>query len=396
MTIRRGRQFLMTPGPTPVPERVLQAMHRQPVDISGDEFPGLARGCMDDLKQVFRTDSEVFIYAANGHGAWEAAICNIFSPGDRILLPVSGIFSESWGSMAETFGLAVEYLPGDWRHAVDPAAVEARLAEDRDHRIKAVLMVQTDTATAVTSDVPAVRRAIDAAHHPALFMVDAIASIGTIDLRMDDWDIDVVVSASQKALMGPPGLSFTGASAKALAAGRGARLPRRYWDWQARLSAEDYLWFCGTGPEHLIFALREALDMVLEETLEGAFQRHARLAEAVRAGVAHWGADGGLDFNAAVPAERANSVTTILMPEGVDGGELRRLCRQTFNVSLGGGLGRLDGKAVRIGHMGDINEPHILGAMATMEIGFQLLDIPYQKGGVTAAVDSLAAAATPA
>jgi len=394
MTVKRGRQFLMTPGPTHVPERVLRAMQRQAIDITDGEFPPLARGCLDDLKRVFRTDSEVFIYAANGHGAWEAALCNVLSPGDRVLLPVSGNFSESWGRMAEAFDLDVEYLPGDWRHAPDPAAVEARLAEDREHAIKAVLVVQTDTATSVTTDVVAMRRAIDAANHPALYLVDAIASMGTIDLRMDEWRIDVVVSASQKALMGPPGLSFTGASEKALAAAKTATLPRRYWDWGQRLAPENYMWFCGTAPEHLIFALRESLDMVFEETLEGAFRRHARLAKAVRRGVAHWAeADGGVGFNAALPEERANSVTTISVPEGVDGAALRTLCRERFNVALGAGLGRLQGKAFRIGHMGDINEPLILGALASVEVCLQLMDIPHQKGGVTAAIDYLAATA---
>lgn len=390
MTIQRGRHFLMTPGPTNVPERVLQAMNRQAIDIGGDEFSGIARSCLDDLKPIFRTQSQVFIYAANGHGAWEAAICNVFSPGDKVLIPISGNFAEGWGRMAESFGVEVEFLPGDWRHAANPAQVEARLAEDKNHEIKAVLAVQTDTASSVTSDIAALRRAIDAANHPALYLVDAIASMGTVDLRMDDWEIDVVVGASQKALMGPPGLSFTGASAKAMKATETARLPRRYWDWSDRLAAEEYRWFCGTAPEHLIFALREALDMIFEETLEGAFRRHARLAEAVRRAVAHWAEPGALAFNALLPAERSNSVTTILLPDAFDGAALRQFCREQFGVSLGAGLGQLQGRAFRIGHMGDINEPFILGALASVEATLQVMGIPYRKGGVTAAIDYLA------
>jgi alanine-glyoxylate transaminase/serine-glyoxylate transaminase/serine-pyruvate transaminase len=280
MTVKRGRNFLMTPGPTPIPERILNAMHRQAIDFSGPEFQALARACLEDIRPIFKTRSPVFVYTASGHGAWEAALANTLSPGDRVLVPETGNFSFAWKDMAEALGILVDELPGDWRHAVDPAEVEARLAADRGHEIKAVLLVHTDTASAITSDVPALRAAIDRAGHPALLMVDTVASLVTTDFRMDEWRVDVAVGASQKGLMLPPGLGFTAASEKALRAGQAATMPRRYWDWRERAIEHHYKWFCGTAPEHLIFGLREAIDMVLEEGLEAAFARHARLAEA--------------------------------------------------------------------------------------------------------------------
>ncbi len=394
MTVKRGRNFLLTPGPTPVPERILNAMHRQPIDYNGTEMIELALGCLRDLGPIFKTGQPAFIYTASGHGAWEAALANTLSPGERILVPESGNFSLGWSEMARSMGLEIDYLESDWRHAIDPDAVEARLAQDRAHEIKAVLMVHTDTATGITSDVAALRRAIDRAEHPALFMVDTIASLATTDFRMDEWRVDVAVGASQKGLMMPPGMSFTAASDKALEAAESARMPRRYWDWHERRAEHHYKWFCGTAPEHLLFALREALDMVMEEGLEAAFARHARLAEAVRRAVAVWAEAGTLAFNALVPEERANSVTTILVPEEIDAERIRETCSARFDVSLGAGLRRMNGRAFRIGHMGDVNAPMLLGALASVEATLKICGVPHGTGGVTAAIAYLAEEAT--
>lgn len=385
----RGRQFLQTPGPTNVPDRVLRAMHAAALDPTGRAFRQVALDCLASLKPLFRTDSEVFVYAANGHGAWEAALVNALAPGDRVLIPETGNFSAGWRGMAMSLGIECEDILSDWRHGIDPAAVEARLAEDRKHAIKAVLMVQTDTASGITSDVPAVRAALDRAGHPALFMVDAIASLGTTDFRMDEWQVDVAVAAGQKGLMQPPGLALTAASEKALKICDANPTPRNYWDWRLRRESGTYRWFCGTGPMQLIFGLQEGLHMIMEEGLETAFARHARLADAVRAAVETWGRDGPLEFNALIPAERANSLTTILVPEQYDSQGFRELCLDRFQVSLGGGLGNLSGKAFRIGHMGDLNEPMILGALAAVEAALGLHAIPHGEGGVTAAIASL-------
>lgn len=391
MTVKRGREFLQTPGPTNVPERVLRAMHRPALDPTGEAFRQLALDCMAGLKPIFRTEGHVFLYAANGHGAWEAALVNTLAPGDRVLVPETGNFSVGWKTMAESLGLVVDELPSDWRHGIDPAAVEARLAEDKAREIKAVLMVHTDTATGITSDVAAVRRAIDGAGHPALFMVDAIASLATTDFRMDEWGVDVTVAASQKGLMLPAGMSFTAAGEKALAASRGGgRMARNYWDWEARLvEAPSYRWFCGTGPHSFIYGLIEAMAMLEEEGLDRVFTRHRRLAGAVRAAVRAWGREGPLEINAMVESQQAHSITAILVPEELKPGEMRQVCLERFQVSIGGGLGRLAGKAFRIGHMGDLNEPMILGALAGVEASLRTAGIPHAPGGVTAAIESL-------
>lgn len=389
--VRRGREFLNVPGPTNIPERVLNAMSRPAVDFSGPEFIDIAMTCFRDLKWVFRTEGDVFIYAANGHAAWEAAMVNTLSAGDTILVPETGHFSTGWGETSAALGLKVKTVASDWRRAIDPAAVEEALRADTGHAIKAVLMVHTDTATGVTSDIRALRAAIDAAGHPALFMVDAIASLATTELNMDEWGIDVVVAASQKGLMCPPGVALVAAGEKAMQAHAGATLPRRYWDWTDRTAKEHYRKFCGTAPEHTIFALREALTMLQEETLDGVFARHARLAEAVRLCVGKWCEGGALQFNAVNPDERSDAVTTILLPANVSTETMRAMCRDNFSVAVGGGLGKLIGKAFRIGHMGDMNEPMILGCLASVEAALKRLDVPLGAGGVQAAIDWLAA-----
>ena len=392
----RGRNFLMTPGPSNIPDRVLAAMHRPAVDLVDSDFMAVTDSCFDDLARVFRTQSRVFLYASNGHGAWEAALVNLLGEGDLVLVPSTGMFSWAWGQLASDLGAEVEEMEGDWRSAFDPGRIEERLRADRDHRIKAVLAVQTDTATSVTSDIAAVRRALDACRHPALLMADVVASLGTVDFRMDDWGVDVAVAGSQKGLMTPPGLAFTAVSPRALERSRTSGTRRGYWDWQRRMDSEEfYMKFFGTPPEHLVWGLREALDMLFEEGLETAFARHRRLASAVHAAVGVWGAAGALELNAVNPAERATSVTTIRVAKGVDSNRLRVLARDELDVSLGYGLGPLDGKAFRIGHMGWINEPMVLGALGGVEMAMQPCGVPYRKGGVTAAIDTLAAARFP-
>ena len=392
----RGRNFLMTPGPSNIPDRVLAAMHRPAVDLIDTDFMALTESCFDDLAKAFRTDGRVFLYASNGHGAWEAALANLIGEGDLVLAPSTGMFSWAWGQLASDLGAEVEKWEGDWRSAFDPGHIEERLRADPEHRIKAVLAVQTDTATSVTSDIAAVRRALDACRHPALLMADVVASLGTVDFRMDEWGVDVAVAGSQKGLMAPPGLAFTAVSPRALEHSRTAGIRRGYWDWQRRMDDEEfYMKFFGTPPEHLIWGLREALDMLFEEGLETAFARHRRLADAVHAAVGVWGRAGALELNVVNPAERATSVTSVRVAKGVDANRLRLLARDELDVSLGSGLGPLDGKVFRIGHMGWINEPMVLGALGAVEMAMQACGVPYRKGGVTAAVDTLAAARFP-
>jgi alanine-glyoxylate transaminase/serine-glyoxylate transaminase/serine-pyruvate transaminase len=397
MTIRRGRNLLLSPGPTNIPERVLRAMQRPAIELHSDEIVGLARSCLDDLKPIFRTEeAETFIYAANGHGAWESALSNSLSPRDRILVFETGVFGEAWAGMGQSLGLEPEFITGDWRHGIDPQSVEDRLRADTHHALKAILMVQTDTATGITSDVAAIREAIDAASHPALFMVDAVASLAATDLRMDEWKVDVAVAASQKALMSPPGLSFVAASPKALARADEATLPRHYWDWRRRLDPEAYMWFCGTPPEHLLFALRESIDMIAEEGLESIFLRHQRLADAIRAGINVWAEAGAVELNALVPREQSNSVSTIRVDERHSAVNIRETCEKHLNTSLGGGLGRLSGKAFRIGHMGDINEHMVFGALGSVELAMEMCGVPHGKGGVDAAIATFANSKGPA
>lgn len=390
MSEPRGFQFLLSPGPTPIPDRILSAMHRQSVDFSGPDFMALCDEVFEDVKAIFRTKGHVHLYTANGHGAWEAALANVLSPGDAVLIPEVGVFSESWRSMAEALGLVCHTVPNDWRSAIDPNKIEEVLRADTERKIKAVLFVHVDTATSIASDVVAARAAIDAAGHPALFCVDTIASLGTVDFAMDDWRVDVTVAASQKGLMMPPGLAMVGSSDKAMEVGKLATMPRRYWDWQERTGGEHYQRFCGTAPEHHIFGLREALNILAEETLDGAVARHARLSAAVHAAVECWSRAGGIAFNAVNPSERAKSVTTILTPEGVNAEAIRDAGRE-MNLHIGSGIGPFRGKAFRIGHMGDINEPMILGSLAGIETTLRRQGVPVGEGALDAAIESLSA-----
>ena len=389
MTVSRGRQFLAIPGPTVVPDRVLAAMHRPAVDIYGDEMFDVTLGCLADLKALFRTGGETYIYAANGHGAWEAALANCLSRGDRVLVLESGMFGPAWGEMAGALGLDVEILPGRPGRAVDPEALAARLEADRAGEIAAVLAVQIDTASGVVNDIQALRRAIDGAGHDALYLVDAVASLACAPFEMDAWKVDVAVAGSQKGLMTPPGLGFLAASDKARARRASADLATRYWDWTARDGPEHYMKYCGTCPEHLVFGLREALDMIAEEGIDNVARRHRLLADATRAAVARWSEGGAMAFNVAEPAERADSVTTV-RAAGFDPAALLAFCKERCGVVLGVGIGpELSGKAFRIAHMGHVNAPTILGTLGAIEVALISLGIPHGAGGGRAAAESL-------
>ena len=392
MTVRNGREFLAIPGPTTVPDEVLSAMHRPAVDLYSGEIVNVTTSCIEDLKRIFRTRNEPFIYAANGHGAWEAALVNCLSRGDRVLALQSGMFAGAWAEMAEVLGLDVELLAAPPRRAVDPAAVTDRLRADREGRIKAILAVQIDTAAGIVNDLPAIRQAITDAGHPALFMVDAVASLACMPFEMDAWGVDVTVAGSQKGLMTPPGLAFVAAGERALAAHRRADLVTRYWDWSFRAGDEHYQKYCGTAPEHLMFGLRRALDMLLEEGLDHVIHRHALLADATRAAATRWAEGGVLECNAVAPPERSNSVTTLRFSD-CDPQLLLDFCRRECGVVLGIGIGEeLFGRAIRIAHMGHINAPMILGVLGAFEVGLITLGIPHGKGGVAAAASSLGAA----
>ena len=394
MTVARGREFLSIPGPTNIPDAVLQAMQRPAVDIYSGEMVELTRTLLEDLPRIFRTAGRTFIYAANGHGGWEAALTNVLSRGETVLVLESGVFAIGWGEMASMLGVKVEVLRGDWQRAVDPAAVAQRLAADTAHEIKAVLVVQIDTASGVVNDIPAVRRAMDSARHPALLMVDCVASLGCMPFEMDAWKVDVAMSGSQKGLMTPPGLAFVAANERALAAHQKADLRTRYWDWTFRMGQVHYQKYGGTPPQHLLFALRKALDLLLAEGLAEAARRHALLAEAARRSVVRWTQEGALAFNITTPAERSNSVTTVLTP-GRDPQPLLDYCRARCGVVVGVGIGGLSGKAFRIAHMGHVNAPMLFGVLGALEMGLVALAIPHGAGGVQAAVDYLASEVSP-
>ena len=382
-----GRHFLQIPGPTNVPDRILRAMERPTIDHRGPEFGRLGREVLDGLKQVFRTSRPVIVYPSSGTGAWEAALVNTLSPGDRVLMYETGHFATLWRAMAERLGLEVEFVPGDWRHGVDPAAVEARLADDRQGAVKALCVVHNETSTGVVSPIAELRRAIDRAGHGALFMVDTISSLASIDYRHEEWGVDVTVGGSQKGLMLPPGLGFNAVSDKALAAAETAGLTRSYWDWGPMVKNNETGYFPFTPATNLLFGLRESIHMLLEDGLDAVFARHVRLAEATRRAVAAW----GLEMVAADPAQRSNSLTAVFVPDGHDADAFRKGVLERFNMSLGNGLGRLQGKAFRIGHLGDFNDLMLAGTLAGVEMGLTLAGVPFNKGGVPAALDFLVA-----
>jgi alanine-glyoxylate transaminase/serine-glyoxylate transaminase/serine-pyruvate transaminase len=379
---RSGRHFLQIPGPTNTPDRVLRAMAQPTIDHRSAEFAALGRAVLEGVKRIFQTSGPVVIFPASGSGAWEAALVNTLSPGDRVLASDIGEFARGWTEVGRRLGLDVEVLPGDWRHGVDPGAIETRLAEDREHRIRAVLVVHNETSTGVTSRVPEIRRAIDAARHPALLLVDAVSSLGSIDLRHDEWGVDVTLAGSQKGLMLPPGLSFNAISEKALAASRSARLPRSYFAWEQMLPPNANGFFPYTPATNLLFGLREALAMIEEEGLASVFSRHRRLAEAARSAVRAW----GLPIACQREDEYSATVTTIMMPDGHDADRFRAIVLEQFNMSLGAGLGQFKGRAFRIGHLGDFNELMLMGTLCGVEMGLAIAGVPSQPGGVDAAM----------
>jgi len=386
--LHTGRHFLQIPGPTNVPDRVLRAMNRAVIDHRSAEFAKLGTEVLEGMRAIFQTAGPVVMYPASGTGAWEAAIVNTLSPGDRVLLFETGHFSQLWRQIAEKFGIQVEYVPGNWRRGASAAEAEARLGADRDHSIKAVLVVHNETSTGVTSSIPEIRRALNQTRHPALLMVDTISSLASIDFRHDEWEVDVTIAGSQKGLMLPPGMSFNAISEKALSANRNARLPRSYWDWQEMLKPNRSGFFPYTPPTSLLYGLQEALRMFQEEGLPNVFHRHARHAEATRAAVRAW----GLEIVCEEPREYSNSLTAVFMPEGHDADKLRAIILEHFDMSLGSGLSKLAGKAFRIGHLGSLNDLTVAGTLSGIEMGLRLAGVPHQEGGIMAALNSLAPA----
>ncbi len=384
--IHTGRHFLQIPGPTNVPDRVLRAMDRPVIDHRGPEFARLGAEVLEGVRSIFQTSGPVVIYPASGSGAWEAAIVNTLSPGDRVLMFETGHFSNLWRDIAQRHGLQVDYVPGNWRRGVSPSAVETRLTEDKSHAIKAVMVVHNETSTGVASRIAEVRRSMDRARHPALLMVDTISSLASIDYRHDAWGVDVTVGGSQKGLMLPPGLSFNAISEKALAANKTATMGRYYWDWQEMLKPNRAGFFPYTPATNLLWGLREALLMLHEEGLANVFRRHDRHAEATRAAVRAW----GLEVWCEEPKEYSSSLTAVLMPEGHNADRLREIILENFDMSLGTGLAKLAGKVFRIGHLGHFNDLMLAGTLGGVEMGLQLAGVPHKSGGVTAALNSLA------
>jgi alanine-glyoxylate transaminase / serine-glyoxylate transaminase / serine-pyruvate transaminase len=385
MVMHTGRHFLQIPGPTNVPDRVLRAIDQPTIDHRGPEFAALAKGVIAGTKRVFRTAGPLAIFPASGTGAWEAALVNTLSPGDQVLAFETGHFATLWRALALRLGLEVEFVPGDWRHGVPPEELERRLAADKAHRIKAVMAVHNETSTGVASRIGELRAAIDRARHPALFLVDTISSLASIDYRHDEWGVDVTVGGSQKGLMLPPGLSFNAVSAKAVAASKTAKLPRAYWDWPPMFAAAESGFFPFTPATNLLFGLNEAIAMLEEEGLDNVFARHDRLAEATRRAVRAW----GLEILCADPAEYSSSLTAVLMPAGQNADQVRKAALERFDLSLGTGLGKVAGKVFRIGHLGWFNELMLMGTLAGVEMALALAGVPHQKAGVAAAMDYL-------
>ncbi len=385
MPFRSGRHFLQIPGPTNVPDRILRAMDRPTIDHRSPEFAQFAKEVIEDLKTIFKTSAHVVIYPASGSGGWEAALVNTLSHGDKVLMFDHGFFAASWRDVAERLGLSVDFVAGDWRRGVDAAVVEEKLGADRRHAYKAVAVVHNETSTGVTNRIAEVRRAIDDLGHPALLMVDAVSSLGSIDYQHDEWGVDVTVAGSQKGLMLPPGLSFNAVSQKAVAASESAGLARSYWDWSKMLSFNRDGFFPYTPATNLLYGLREAIAMLHEEGLDNVFARHDRLAEVTRCAITAW----GLEIFCVEPTKFSSTVTAVLMPDGADADELRHMILERFDMSLGAGLGKLKGKVFRIGHLGDFNDLMLAGTLCGIEMGLLAAGVPYSKGGVASALELL-------
>ena len=385
VTHRSGRHFLQIPGPTNVPDRVLRAMGRPTIDHRGSEFAALTGQIIEGLRAVFNGRGTILIYPGSANGGWEAALVNTLSPGDKVLMFDQGFFASGWRAVARRFGLEVDFVAGDWRRRIDLDLLESTLSEDGEHAYKAVMVVHNETSTGVTTSIADVRTAIDSAHHPALLMVDAVSSLGSIEYRHDEWGVDVTVAGSQKGLMLPPGLCFNAVSKKALAASQTARLPKSYWDWAAMLPSNETGFFPYTPSINLLFGLRETLFLFHEEGLDRVYARHARLGEATRRAVEAW----GLENYCSCSEAYSNTVTAVLMPEGADADELRSAVLKRFDMSLGTGLGKLKGKVFRIGHLGDLNELMLAGTLCGIEMGLVAAGVPHTSGGVLAALDFL-------
>jgi len=382
---KSGRHFLQIPGPTNVPDRVLRALSKPTIDHRGPEFAALANEVLSGLKEVFLTSSPVIIYPGSGTGAWEASLVNTLSPGDRVLMFETGHFATLWKDVATRIGLQVDFVAGDWRHGADPAVVYAKLADDRNHAIKAVCVVHNETSTGVVSRIGEIRKQIDAARHPALLLVDTISSLGSIEYRHEAWGVDVTVGCSQKGLMLPPGISFNAISDKALAAAKSAKSPRAYWDWEPMLRDNKAGFFPYTPSTNILYGLREALSMMRDEGLENIWGRHERFGRATRAAVKAW----GLDILAQNAAEYSGVLTAVVMPDGRDADAFRQIVLERFDMSLGTGLGKMKGKIFRIGHLGDFNDLMLAGTLSGVEMGFALAGVPHKSGGVLAALELL-------
>ncbi len=383
--IHTGRHFLQIPGPTNVPDRVLRAIDRPVIDHRGPEFAKLGMEVLENIRPIFQTTRPVIIYPGSGTGAWEAAIVNTLSPGDRVLMFETGHFSLLWRQLAERFGINVEYVPGNWRSGAAAADLESRLASDQRHTFKAVMVVHNETSTGVTSRISEIRRAMNNVHHPALLIVDTISSLASSDYRHDEWEVDVTIAGSQKGLMLPPGISFNAVSEKAIAANKRAKMPRSYWDWQEMLKPNQAGFFPFTPATNMLYGLREALLMLQEEGLPNVFRRHDRHAEAARAAVRAW----DLEIVCENPREYSSSVTVAFMPKGHDADQLRNVILEDFDMSIGAGLSKLTGKVFRIGHLGSFNDLMLAGTLSGIEMGLRLAGVPHKEGGVTAALECL-------
>lgn len=384
-SLRPGKHLLQIPGPTNIPDRVLRAMSYPTIDHRGPDFAEIAKRVLDRLKSVFKTNQNVIMYPASGTGAWEAAIVNTLNPRDKVLMFETGQFSYLWAEQAKKLSLDVELVPGDWRHGIDSKVVEKKLSQDKDHKIKALLVLHNETATGITNNIKNIRNAMDSAKHPALLLVDTISSLASIDYRHDEWKVDVTVCGSQKGLLLPPGLSFNAISQKALEAHSKSTMQKSYWDWKPMLENNKNGFFPYTPATNLVFGLDEALNILMEEGLENVFKRHTRLAEATRIAVKAW----GLEILAKNPDEYSNTITAILLPEGYDSDSLRKVILDEYNMSLGMGLNKIKGKVFRIGHLGDFNDLMLAGTLAGVEMGLKKSKIPFKSGGLMSAIDYL-------
>ena len=385
MTKHQGRHFLNIPGPSPVPDRVLRAMDMPVIDHRSAEFAELGKAVFEGCQQIFQTKGPVIVFPSSGTGAWEAAIVNTLSPGDKVLMVETGHFATLWRQMAARWGIDVDFLPGDWRHGASPAEIEEKLKADTSHAIKAVMVVHNETSTGVTSRVGEIRSSMDRVGHPALLLVDTISSLGSVDFKHDEWKVDVTVSCSQKGFMLPPGLGFNAVSEKARAVSKTNKMPRSYWDWEEMLKPNANGFFPYTPATNLLYGLKEAMAMMLEEGLDNVFARHKRLAAATRAAVNHW----GLEVLCQEPAEYSPVLTAVLMPPGHNADEFRKVTLDKYNISLGSGLSKVAGKVFRIGHLGECNELTLLGALSGVEMGLTAAGVPHRAGGVDAAMKSL-------